>query len=93
MRHPDVTNAALVAMPDPVLGERICAYLILARRRRAADRRRRSASSCASRAWRSSSCPNGSRSSTSFPLTNVGKVSKKDLRGHRLKIEKECVAS
>ncbi|MEV6007843.1 AMP-binding protein [Streptomyces sp. NPDC051976] len=29
MRHPDVVNAALVAMPDKVLGERGCAYLVL----------------------------------------------------------------
>ncbi|MGH3969273.1 MAG: AMP-binding protein, partial [Mycobacterium sp.] len=30
LRHPDVVNAAVVAMPDPVLGERACAYLITA---------------------------------------------------------------
>ena len=29
MRHPDVSNAALVAMPDRVLGEKGCAYLAL----------------------------------------------------------------
>ena len=29
MRHPDVANAALVAMPDDVLGEKACAYLVL----------------------------------------------------------------
>ncbi len=29
VRHPDVHTAALVAMPDPVLGERACAFLIL----------------------------------------------------------------
>ena len=30
MRHSDITNAALVTMPDPVLGERACAYLVMA---------------------------------------------------------------
>jgi 2,3-dihydroxybenzoate-AMP ligase len=29
MRHPDISNAALVAMPDKTLGERGCAYLVL----------------------------------------------------------------
>ncbi|MGW4032749.1 AMP-binding protein [Streptomyces sp. NPDC004838] len=29
MRHRDVSNAALVAMPDKVLGERGCAYLVM----------------------------------------------------------------
>src|SRR5699024_3341637 len=28
VQHPAVTTAALVAMPDPVLGERGCAYLV-----------------------------------------------------------------
>ena len=28
--HPRVTNAAVVGMPDPRLGERICAFVILA---------------------------------------------------------------
>jgi 2,3-dihydroxybenzoate-AMP ligase len=26
--HPDITDAALVAMPDPTLGERVCAFLV-----------------------------------------------------------------
>lgn len=29
LAHPNVLNAAVVAMPDPVLGERVCAYLLL----------------------------------------------------------------
>jgi non-ribosomal peptide synthetase component E (peptide arylation enzyme) len=27
MRHPDVAIVAVVAMPDPVMGERVCAYV------------------------------------------------------------------
>ena len=29
LRNRDVANAALVAMPDRLLGERACAYLVL----------------------------------------------------------------
>lgn len=28
LAHPDVAMAAVVGMPDPVVGERICAYLV-----------------------------------------------------------------
>jgi non-ribosomal peptide synthetase component E (peptide arylation enzyme) len=28
-RHPDVASVAVVAMPDPVMGERVCAYIQL----------------------------------------------------------------
>ncbi len=28
--HPEVHSAAVIAMPDPVMGERVCAYIILA---------------------------------------------------------------
>ncbi|MGL4407563.1 MAG: (2,3-dihydroxybenzoyl)adenylate synthase [Zoogloea sp.] len=28
LRHPEVTHAGLVAMPDPLLGEKSCAYLV-----------------------------------------------------------------
>jgi 2,3-dihydroxybenzoate-AMP ligase len=28
LRHPDVTHAGLVAMPDPLLGEKSCAYIV-----------------------------------------------------------------
>jgi len=27
--HPDIREVAVVGMPDPILGERICAYVIL----------------------------------------------------------------
>jgi 2,3-dihydroxybenzoate-AMP ligase len=29
MTHPAVQSAALVAMPDPVMGERACAYAVI----------------------------------------------------------------
>lgn len=28
LRHPDISEVAVVAMPDPKLGERVCAYLV-----------------------------------------------------------------
>ena len=37
LRHPEVADAALVAMPDQVLGESACAYLVLARATPAPD--------------------------------------------------------
>ncbi len=61
LQHPAVQNVACVAMPDPDLGERMCACVIL----HAGKRRCRSTSwSRSSRARRSpsTSCPSGSRS-------------------------------
>ncbi|MFJ8748830.1 (2,3-dihydroxybenzoyl)adenylate synthase [Streptomyces sp. NPDC102441] len=93
VHHPDVRNAALVAMPDPVLGERICAYLVL--RSGAA---RQSVGSVAefllSQGLAKFKLPERVEVVGAFPLTNVGKVSKKDLRADiKEKIEKEGVSS
>jgi non-ribosomal peptide synthetase component E (peptide arylation enzyme) len=30
MKHPKVLDSAVVAMPDPIMGERVCAYVIAA---------------------------------------------------------------
>jgi 2,3-dihydroxybenzoate-AMP ligase len=78
LAHPSVFNAAVVAMPDPVLGERSCAYVIL-----------RSGSNLEfpelitfleSRQIARYKLPERLEIVDSFPLTSVGKVSKKDLR-------------
>ena len=58
--HPAVADAACVAMPDPVMGEKVCAYVIPA-----PGRRRRRSTTCArtssAAAWRGSSCRSGWR--------------------------------
>ncbi len=91
LSHPAVQNVACVPMPDPVLGERMCACVVLQPGAtltfdgagRLPARTRRSPSS---------SCPSGSRSCEDFPLSTFGKVSKKalverlDAQRHRAQI-------
>ena len=79
MRHPDVQAVALVAMPDPLLGERGCAFLIMASGSPALDvpalgeflREQ----GLARYKW-----PERVEVVEEFPLTSVGKVAKKELR-------------
>jgi 2,3-dihydroxybenzoate-AMP ligase len=79
MRHPAVHGVALVAMPDPVLGERGCAFLILEPGADPLDVAELGAflqvQGLAKYKW-----PERVVLVDEFPLTNVGKVSKKDLR-------------
>ena len=93
VHYPYVTNAAVVAMPDPVLGERICAYLVVA-----AGAESPTVSSVGEylidRGLAKFKLPERIEVLDAFPLTNVGKVSKKDLRADiEEKIEKESAAS
>ncbi|MCU1646110.1 MAG: hypothetical protein JWN03_6385 [Nocardia sp.] len=79
VRHPDVRTAALVAMPDPILGERGCAYLV-----------QESGTALLSVATLGEfllaqglakyKLPERIEIADILPLSNVGKVSKKDLR-------------
>jgi 2,3-dihydroxybenzoate-AMP ligase len=91
VRHPDVRNAAVVAMPDPVLGERICAYLVVtdgAEHPTVASL----AAFLLGQGLAKFKLPERVEIVDAFPLTNVGKVSKKDLRADiEQKIEKESV--
>jgi 2,3-dihydroxybenzoate-AMP ligase len=79
VRHPDVTTAALVAMPDPVLGEKACAYLVME-----PDRKPLTVASLAEHLLKYGlakyKLPERVEIVPAFPLTNVGKVAKKDLR-------------
>ena len=76
--HPAVLNAAVVAMPDRVLGEKVCAYVIarpgalltLEELRRFIDRA----------GIAKFKLPERLELVERFPLTTVGKISKKDLR-------------
>jgi 2,3-dihydroxybenzoate-AMP ligase len=76
--HPAVQNVAVVAMPHPVLGEAVCAYVIL-----------RADESLTLEALRNFlertgiarfKVPERLEIIDRFPLTSVGKISKKDLR-------------
>jgi 2,3-dihydroxybenzoate-AMP ligase len=93
VRHPGVSRAAVVAMPDPVLGERICAYLVPedgAAPPTLAD----VAAFLLGQGLAKFKLPERVESVEAFPLTSVGKVSKKDLRADiARKIEKECPPS
>lgn len=78
LRHPAVQNVAVVAMPDAVLGEAVCAYVIL--------RPGEALTLEALRAFLERSgiarfkLPARLELVGRFPLTSVGKISKKDLR-------------
>jgi 2,3-dihydroxybenzoate-AMP ligase len=76
--HPAVLNAAVVAMPDPIMGERACAYVVVkdgapltleALNRFLGERR-----------IAKFKLPERLEVVECFPTTAVGKVSKKDLR-------------
>lgn len=79
VQHPAVVTAALVAMPDPVLGERSCAYLVLE-----PDAEPLTVPSLGEHllglGLAKYKLPERIETVTALPLTNVGKVSKKDLR-------------
>lgn len=78
LAHPAVLNAAAVAMPDPVLGERTCAYVLL---RPGATLSLESLTDFL-KAQRVAmfKLPERLEVVEQFPTTAVGKISKKDLR-------------
>ncbi|MFI7441635.1 (2,3-dihydroxybenzoyl)adenylate synthase [Nonomuraea indica] len=87
--HPDVRTVALVAMPDPVLGEKGCAYLVLE-----AGAEPLTVASLGehllSLGLARYKLPERVEIVDAFPLTNVGKVSKRRLREdieHKLAVE------
>ncbi|MEU6698615.1 AMP-binding protein [Pseudonocardia sp. NPDC046786] len=93
VRHPAVRGAAVVAMPDPVLGERVCAYVVPGGDPPTLPE------VCAfllEQGIAKFKLPERLEIVDAFPLTNVGKVSKKDLRVdllNRIEIENEEVPS
>ncbi|MGE0215942.1 AMP-binding protein [Mycolicibacterium sp.] len=79
LTHPGVANAALVAMPDAVLGERACAYLIMEPGATALTVATL-AEHLSARGVAKYKLPERVEIRERFPLSNVGKVSKKALR-------------
>ena len=78
LAHPAIELAALVAMTDPVLGERACAYLMLrdgSEFTLAAMREFLAGRGVARFKW-----PERIEIVTMLPLTNVGKIKKTELR-------------
>ena len=76
--HPAVLNTAVVAMPDPVMGERACAYVVL-REGASLDLARLSGFLQQKRIARFK-LPERLELIEALPTTAVGKISKKDLR-------------
>ncbi|MDP2937357.1 MAG: AMP-binding protein [Dehalococcoidia bacterium] len=78
LTHPAVHNVAVIGMPDPDLGERICAYVIL--RPGQSLTFQELSSFLLSKQIAKFKLPERLELASEFPLTNIGKVSKKDLR-------------
>lgn len=78
LSHPAVENAAVVAMPDPVLGERGCAFVSL-KGQETLELESLNAYLLDKKIAKFK-LPERLEIVKEFPLTNVGKISKKDLR-------------
>ena len=77
LAHPAVQNVACVPMPDPILGERMCAYVIL--RRDASLNLPELVAFLMSEEIAKNKLPERLEIVDEFPLSPFGKVSKKDL--------------
>ncbi|NPT61641.1 AMP-binding protein [Paraburkholderia elongata] len=78
-RHPAVLDAKLVAMPDPLYGEKGCAFLIL-RNGRSAPEIPEMIEFLTSRGLAKFKCPERIEIVEGFPVTRVGKVDKPAMR-------------
>ncbi|MFC7753471.1 AMP-binding protein [Tsukamurella soli] len=79
LEHPDVDNAAVVAMPDRVLGERACAVLVMHPGKPPLTVESLAAH-LAGQGLAKYKFPERVEIRTALPLSNVGKVSRKTLR-------------
>jgi 2,3-dihydroxybenzoate-AMP ligase len=76
--HPSVLNTAVVAMPDPLLGERSCSYVILRPGKKL--RFQELKDFLLKKKIAKFKLPERLEVVEAFPLTSMAKVSKKDLR-------------
>ncbi|MCZ4124403.1 (2,3-dihydroxybenzoyl)adenylate synthase [Streptomyces sp. H39-S7] len=81
LAHPAVHDASVVAVPDPYLGERTCAYVIL---RAGAEPLKAPAIKkfVRERGLAAYKVPDRVEFVDAFPQTGIGKISKRDLRAH-----------
>jgi 2,3-dihydroxybenzoate-AMP ligase len=89
LRHPSITEAALVAMPDRVLGEKACAFLVVTPGA-VAPHRAELAEFLLAEGLAKFKLPERVEVIAAMPLTNVGKIAKKQLRAdieHKLASE------
>jgi len=89
LAHPKVKNVAAIAMPDALLGEKCCAYVIL-KENESMDLAELNAF-LADKKIAKFKLPERLEVVDSFPMTNIGKISKKDLRDDIEKKLKEKV--
>ncbi|WP_067467929.1 (2,3-dihydroxybenzoyl)adenylate synthase [Actinomadura macra] len=87
MAHPDVLDAAVVAVPDAYLGERTCAYVVPADG--AAPTGVQLRKFVRERGVAAFKVPDLVRVVDAFPVTGVGKTSKRDLRAALTAHERE----
>lgn len=78
LTHPAVHNVAVIGMPDPDMGERICAYIIP--KPGLTMTLPELCSFLLAKNIAKFKLPERLEMVSEFPLTNIGKVSKKDLR-------------
>jgi len=87
--HPAVADAKLVAMPDPMFGERGCAYVVVRPGQRAPSVKEL-ADFLIGKGLAKFKCPERIELIEAFPLTRVGKVDKPAMRAmvaEKLKVE------
>jgi non-ribosomal peptide synthetase component E (peptide arylation enzyme) len=77
--HPAIADAKIVAMPDEILGEKACAYLIKRAEHLAPDVKEL-ADFLLGKGLAKFKCPERLEVIDAFPLTRVGKVDKSALR-------------
>lgn len=78
-RHPQIADGKVVAMPDPIYGEKACAYLI-PRNGAALPSVPELAAFLVSRGLAKYKCPEHIEAVTSFPITRVGKLDRQQMR-------------